>query len=155
MHGREMHLLTQTLHLMHMIAFEKFVTLCRLQHTYCAHLQFYVLIIGVVSFWQKKFLIWSVMLWGALYTMKRCILNRFIVLRYMKGCKTGVATTRCSPDLLGGACLNSHGINVPHRGWFSSLTHVESTAKPTGVFILFCLVYSAHWYLEWVAYGPA
>lgn len=24
---------------MHMIAFEKFVTLCRLQHTYCAHLQ--------------------------------------------------------------------------------------------------------------------
>ena len=24
---------------MHMIAFEKFITLCRLQHTYCAHLQ--------------------------------------------------------------------------------------------------------------------
>ena len=134
---------------MHMIAFEKFITLCRLQHTYCAHLQIW----SWFNNWCHRFLTKEILdlecdaMRGFIHD-EEVYSGLIYSLRVHEGLKDRCGYHQMLSRSPGGTCLSSHGTNVSHRGRFSSLTHVESTAKPTGVFILFCLVYSAHWCLE-------
>lgn len=102
---------------MHMIAFEKFITLCRLQHTYCVHLQLW----SCFNNWCHQFLTKEILdlecdVVRGFKHDEEVYIGLIYSLRVHEGLQDRCGYHQMLSRSPRGGCLNSHRINVSHRG---------------------------------------